>query len=114
MHCFLISSKYACSFHHTDLFCGLDNHSDQGIINYGVTMTSLEDVFLKLEGEEAIAEGKIVGLIIPFSTMPRRTGLLIIFSDSPIFASREVLHVLGFSTSGVPNLLQVTLLPVLY
>ncbi|XP_019349801.1 ABC-type organic anion transporter ABCA8 isoform X1 [Alligator mississippiensis] len=40
-----------------DLFCGLDNHSDQGIINYGVTMTSLEDVFLKLEGEEAIAEG---------------------------------------------------------
>uniref|UniRef100_A0A7M4FND9 ATP-binding cassette sub-family A member 10-like n=1 Tax=Crocodylus porosus TaxID=8502 RepID=A0A7M4FND9_CROPO len=43
-----------------DLFCGLDSHSGQGIINYGVTVTSLEDVFLKLEGEEAIAEGKIV------------------------------------------------------
>uniref|UniRef100_A0A7M4FR21 ATP-binding cassette sub-family A member 10-like n=1 Tax=Crocodylus porosus TaxID=8502 RepID=A0A7M4FR21_CROPO len=42
-----------------DLFCGLDSHSGQGIINYGVTVTSLEDVFLKLEGEEAIAEGKI-------------------------------------------------------
>uniref|UniRef100_A0A7M4FP94 ATP-binding cassette sub-family A member 10-like n=1 Tax=Crocodylus porosus TaxID=8502 RepID=A0A7M4FP94_CROPO len=40
-----------------DLFCGLDSHSGQGIINYGVTVTSLEDVFLKLEGEEAIAEG---------------------------------------------------------
>uniref|UniRef100_A0A7M4FNR8 ATP-binding cassette sub-family A member 10-like n=1 Tax=Crocodylus porosus TaxID=8502 RepID=A0A7M4FNR8_CROPO len=63
-----------------DLFCGLDSHSGQGIINYGVTVTSLEDVFLKLEGEEAIAEGKIVGLIIPFSAMPQRTGPLIIFS----------------------------------
>uniref|UniRef100_A0A452J5G4 ABC transporter domain-containing protein n=1 Tax=Gopherus agassizii TaxID=38772 RepID=A0A452J5G4_9SAUR len=36
-----------------DLFCGLDSHSDQGIINYGVSMTTLEDVFLKLEGETA-------------------------------------------------------------
>ncbi|XP_074871065.1 ATP-binding cassette sub-family A member 9-like isoform X2 [Carettochelys insculpta] len=36
-----------------DLFHGLDSHSDQGIINYGVTMTTLEDVFLKLEGEAA-------------------------------------------------------------
>uniref|UniRef100_A0A674K9F4 ABC transporter domain-containing protein n=1 Tax=Terrapene triunguis TaxID=2587831 RepID=A0A674K9F4_9SAUR len=36
-----------------DLFCGLDSHSDQGIINYGVSMTTLEDVFLKLEGEAA-------------------------------------------------------------
>uniref|UniRef100_A0A8C8RLL9 ABC transporter domain-containing protein n=1 Tax=Pelusios castaneus TaxID=367368 RepID=A0A8C8RLL9_9SAUR len=33
------------------LFCGLDSHSDWGIINYGVSMTTLEDVFLKLEGE---------------------------------------------------------------
>ncbi|NXI06362.1 ABCA9 protein, partial [Pachycephala philippinensis] len=34
-----------------DLFSGLDNCSEQGIINYGVSMTTLEDVFLRLEGE---------------------------------------------------------------
>ncbi|NXJ80395.1 ABCAA protein, partial [Trogon melanurus] len=34
-----------------DLFSGLDCCSDQGIINYGVSMTSLEDVFLRLEEE---------------------------------------------------------------
>uniref|UniRef100_A0A452J531 ABC transporter domain-containing protein n=1 Tax=Gopherus agassizii TaxID=38772 RepID=A0A452J531_9SAUR len=45
-----------------DLFCGLDSHSDQGIINYGVSMTTLEDVFLKLEGETATDQkGKILG-----------------------------------------------------
>ncbi|NXA48622.1 ABCA6 protein, partial [Nothocercus julius] len=32
-----------------DLFSHLDSCSDQGIINYGVNMTTLEDVFLKLE-----------------------------------------------------------------
>uniref|UniRef100_A0A8C0I890 ABC transporter domain-containing protein n=1 Tax=Bubo bubo TaxID=30461 RepID=A0A8C0I890_BUBBB len=32
-----------------DLFSGLDSCSDQGIINYGVSMTTLEDVFLRLE-----------------------------------------------------------------
>ncbi|NXE48706.1 ABCAA protein, partial [Casuarius casuarius] len=37
-----------------DLFSGLDSSSDQGIINYGVNMTSLEDVFLKLEGETTV------------------------------------------------------------
>ncbi|XP_067403873.1 uncharacterized protein [Emydura macquarii macquarii] len=37
-----------------DLFCGLDSRSDQGIINYGISMTTLEDVFLKLESEAAI------------------------------------------------------------
>nr|XP_014432059.1 ATP-binding cassette sub-family A member 9 isoform X2 [Pelodiscus sinensis] len=37
-----------------DLFCELDNHSRQGIVNYGVSMTTLEDVFLKLEGEETV------------------------------------------------------------
>ncbi|NXF79117.1 ABCAA protein, partial [Sclerurus mexicanus] len=35
-----------------DLFSGLDSCSEQGIINYGVSMTTLEDVFLKLEGED--------------------------------------------------------------
>ncbi|NWV20453.1 ABCA9 protein, partial [Origma solitaria] len=34
-----------------DLFSGLDSCSEQGIINYGVSMTTLEDVFLQLEGE---------------------------------------------------------------
>ncbi|NWX64621.1 ABCA9 protein, partial [Promerops cafer] len=33
------------------LFSGLDSCSEQGIINYGVSMTTLEDVFLRLEGE---------------------------------------------------------------
>ncbi|NXI63370.1 ABCAA protein, partial [Anseranas semipalmata] len=32
-----------------DLFSGLDSCSDWGIINYGVSMTTLEDVFLRLE-----------------------------------------------------------------
>lgn len=43
-----------------DLFSGLDSCSEQGIINYGVSMTTLEDVFLRLEGEAmADQEGKI-------------------------------------------------------
>ncbi|NWR32825.1 ABCAA protein, partial [Tachuris rubrigastra] len=37
-----------------DLFSGLDSCSEQGIINYGVSMTTLEDVFLKLEGEDTV------------------------------------------------------------
>ncbi|NWZ39588.1 ABCA9 protein, partial [Brachypodius atriceps] len=37
-----------------DLFSGLDSCSEQGIINYGVSMTTLEDVFLRLEGEAAV------------------------------------------------------------
>ncbi|XP_067164770.1 ATP-binding cassette sub-family A member 10-like [Apteryx mantelli] len=37
-----------------DLFSGLDSCSDQGVINYGVNMTSLEDVFLKLEEETTV------------------------------------------------------------
>lgn len=44
-----------------DLFSGLDSCSDQGIINYGVSMTTLEDVFLRLEEETtADQEGTIV------------------------------------------------------
>ncbi|NXK06969.1 ABCAA protein, partial [Herpetotheres cachinnans] len=37
-----------------DLFSGLDSCSDQGIINYGVSMTTLEDVFLRLEEEDTV------------------------------------------------------------
>ncbi|XP_027746188.1 ATP-binding cassette sub-family A member 10-like [Empidonax traillii] len=44
-----------------DLFSGLDSCSGEGIINYGVSMTTLEDVFLKLEGEDtADQEGEHV------------------------------------------------------
>uniref|UniRef100_A0A803V519 ATP binding cassette subfamily A member 10 n=1 Tax=Ficedula albicollis TaxID=59894 RepID=A0A803V519_FICAL len=43
-----------------DLFSGLDSCSEQGIINYGVSLTTLEDVFLRLEGEAtADPEGAI-------------------------------------------------------
>ncbi|NXN18950.1 ABCAA protein, partial [Indicator maculatus] len=37
-----------------DLFSGLDSFSDQGILNYGVSMTTLEDVFLRLEEEATV------------------------------------------------------------
>ncbi|XP_075375076.1 ATP-binding cassette sub-family A member 10-like [Mycteria americana] len=37
-----------------DLFSGLDSCSNQGIINYGVSMTTLEDVFLRLEEEDSV------------------------------------------------------------
>ncbi|XP_030361986.1 ATP-binding cassette sub-family A member 10-like isoform X2 [Strigops habroptila] len=43
-----------------DLFSGLDSCSDQGIINYGVSMTTLEDVFLRLEEEATVDEDEHV------------------------------------------------------
>nr|XP_038021302.1 LOW QUALITY PROTEIN: ATP-binding cassette sub-family A member 10-like [Anas platyrhynchos] len=39
-----------------DLFRGLDSCSDAGIINYGVSMTTLEDVFLRLEEEATLGQ----------------------------------------------------------
>ncbi|NXV01074.1 ABCA9 protein, partial [Cettia cetti] len=71
-----------------DLFSGLDSCSEQGIINYGVSMTTLEDVFLRLEGEamadpedEQIPgeewEGAAAGgpeEARPFSLLPSDTG----------------------------------------
>lgn len=36
------------------LFSDLDIHSNLGVISYGVSMTTLEDVFLKLEVEAEI------------------------------------------------------------
>ncbi|XP_028569482.2 ABC-type organic anion transporter ABCA8-like isoform X2 [Podarcis muralis] len=39
-----------------DLFSDMDRQKELGIVNYGVTMTTLEDVFLKLEGNEMIDE----------------------------------------------------------
>ncbi|XP_074080807.1 ATP-binding cassette sub-family A member 10-like isoform X2 [Macrotis lagotis] len=35
------------------LYSDLDNCTDQGIINYGISMTTLTEVFLKLEGKSA-------------------------------------------------------------
>uniref|UniRef100_A0A8D0HCB8 ABC transporter domain-containing protein n=1 Tax=Sphenodon punctatus TaxID=8508 RepID=A0A8D0HCB8_SPHPU len=44
-----------------DLFHSLDSQPDQEIMNYGVSMTTMEDVFLKLEDAESInEEGKIL------------------------------------------------------
>uniref|UniRef100_A0A8C0E7M7 ABC transporter domain-containing protein n=1 Tax=Bubo bubo TaxID=30461 RepID=A0A8C0E7M7_BUBBB len=67
-----------------DLFSGLDSCSDQGIINYGVSMTTLEDVFLRLE-EAATAdrEGTVMAPNIQsaaeensyFAITPERTYL---------------------------------------
>ncbi|XP_056673205.1 ATP-binding cassette sub-family A member 10 isoform X2 [Monodelphis domestica] len=34
-----------------DLYSDLDNYSDQGIVNYGVSVTTLNEVFLQLEGK---------------------------------------------------------------
>lgn len=39
-----------------DLYRDLDRCSNQGIENYGVSMTTLNEVFLKLEGKSAIDE----------------------------------------------------------
>lgn len=39
---------------HIGLFAKLDCRSDLGIINYGVSMTTLEDVFLRLEAEAEV------------------------------------------------------------
>ncbi|MEE6526766.1 hypothetical protein FKM82_027605, partial [Ascaphus truei] len=52
------SLLYALPLRHIDKFSGLfsalDNHSSLGVIQYGVSMTTLEDVFLKLEAEADI------------------------------------------------------------
>ncbi|ETE59404.1 ATP-binding cassette sub-family A member 8-A, partial [Ophiophagus hannah] len=40
----------------SDLFSDMDHQTNLGLINYGVTMTTLEDVFLRLEGNENIKE----------------------------------------------------------
>ncbi|XP_036612763.1 LOW QUALITY PROTEIN: ATP-binding cassette sub-family A member 10-like [Trichosurus vulpecula] len=42
-----------------DLYNDLDNCTDQGIMNYGVSMTTLTEVFLKLEGKTATDEADV-------------------------------------------------------
>ncbi|XP_069338912.1 ATP-binding cassette sub-family A member 10 isoform X2 [Eulemur rufifrons] len=39
-----------------DLYSDLDKCSDQGIMNYGVSMTTLKEIFLNLEGKSTINE----------------------------------------------------------
>ncbi|XP_053850721.1 ABC-type organic anion transporter ABCA8-like isoform X2 [Vidua macroura] len=71
-----------------DLFSGLDSCSEQGIINYGVSMTTLEDVFLQLEGEAtADQEGEPVpgeewGEAGPGSPEEARPGSLLLSDTS--------------------------------
>ncbi|XP_058140610.1 ABC-type organic anion transporter ABCA8 isoform X2 [Dasypus novemcinctus] len=42
-----------------ELYKDLDSHPDLGIENYGVSMTTLNEVFLKLEGKSAIEESDV-------------------------------------------------------
>uniref|UniRef100_A0A8C3C2F4 ATP binding cassette subfamily A member 10 n=1 Tax=Cairina moschata TaxID=8855 RepID=A0A8C3C2F4_CAIMO len=58
-----LKKKWGIGYHlryllqpYTDLFRGLDSCSDWGIINYGVSMTTLEDVFLRLEEEATLGQ----------------------------------------------------------
>ena len=50
--CLAIQSSFI--FFLLGLFSALDSHSNLGVISYGVSMTTLEDVFLKLEVEAEI------------------------------------------------------------
>nr|XP_013799944.1 PREDICTED: ATP-binding cassette sub-family A member 10-like [Apteryx mantelli mantelli] len=50
--CYALPVENAATF--PDLFSHLDSSLVQGIVNYEVSRTTLEDVFLKLEGEEAV------------------------------------------------------------
>ncbi|ETE58843.1 ATP-binding cassette sub-family A member 9, partial [Ophiophagus hannah] len=47
---YILPSEHVNKF--PDLFSAIDQQTDLGIVDYGVTMTTLEDVFLKLEGNE--------------------------------------------------------------
>uniref|UniRef100_A0A6I8RWW3 ABC transporter domain-containing protein n=1 Tax=Xenopus tropicalis TaxID=8364 RepID=A0A6I8RWW3_XENTR len=52
-----------------DLFLHLDGQVGNSIVNYGVSMTTLDDVFLKLEGEGEIEKGDY-GVFSPDSGAP--------------------------------------------
>lgn len=59
------SRRCSCSFAlHTGLFAELDNQKHLGIINYGVSMTTLEDVFLRLEAESEVDQAGQCCLLI--------------------------------------------------
>lgn len=46
------------------MFAELDNQKHLGIINYGVSMTTLEDVFLRLEAESEVDQAGQCCLLI--------------------------------------------------
>lgn len=48
------SSRLSSLFFSVGLFSELERQPDLGIINYGVSMTTLEDVFLRLEAEAEV------------------------------------------------------------
>lgn len=50
----LSQSNQCASLLSAGLFSDLDTHSHLGVITYGVSMTTLEDVYLKLEVEAEI------------------------------------------------------------
>ncbi|KAM9281767.1 ATP-binding cassette sub-family A member 9-like [Morus bassanus] len=52
--CYTLPLENTDSF--PDLFSHLESNLLQGVVNYEVSRTTLEDVFLKLEGEEAIGQ----------------------------------------------------------
>lgn len=61
IYSYSLSHNTLCSFNIflcslLDLYRDLDRCSNQGIENYGVSMTTLNEVFLKLEGKSAIGE----------------------------------------------------------
>lgn len=49
-----LATRSSFIFFLSGLFSALDSHSNLGVISYGVSMTTLEDVFLKLEVEAEI------------------------------------------------------------
>lgn len=57
------------------LFYDLDTHSHLGVISYGVSMTTLEDVFLKLEIEAEIDQAGEKQLFIVFIVMKIKSKL---------------------------------------
>ncbi|KFQ44762.1 ATP-binding cassette sub-family A member 9, partial [Nestor notabilis] len=52
--CYMLPLENTDSF--PDLFSHLESSLSQGVVNYEVSRTTLEEVFLKLEGEEAIGQ----------------------------------------------------------
>ncbi|KAG8446451.1 hypothetical protein GDO86_014055 [Hymenochirus boettgeri] len=70
-----------------DLFLHLDNQVGSTIVNYGVSMTTLDDVFLKLEGEGEVEKGDY-GVFSPDTGMvEERDGSTVEMEDSILLIS---------------------------
>uniref|UniRef100_A0A8B9IYS3 ABC transporter domain-containing protein n=1 Tax=Amazona collaria TaxID=241587 RepID=A0A8B9IYS3_9PSIT len=79
--CYMLPLENTDSF--PDLFSRLESSLSQGVVNYEVSRTTLEEVFLKLEGEEAIGqEGKTVTLICKKDgDLEEKDQSLLVFSE---------------------------------